>query len=355
MVQARQRRKDFPGQNSNSWSNIFRVSVELKEEVDPAVLQEALERTLKRIPTYNVRIRKGFFWYYFEKNPHKAAVFEDIKNWCYRVNFKENKGFLFRMYYYGKRISVDVFHSISDGYGNTVFISTVVAEYLRIKGHEIPYGEFVLNVNDKPTLSETEDAYIRFANSKVKYDRRSPWAYHAVGTKLPAHLCNYTAGEMSFKQLHAVTKSCGVTVTEFFAALLIDIHYKKQLREKKKQKEVSVQIPVNLRKFYPTKTLRNFVLCLRVAINPNMGEYTFEELLKLVALQLRLADTEKVCNSMMTANLGLEKNPVAKYIPLAVKDIGVAISFVITGEQTTTSLLSNVWPRCSAGRNVSAY
>ena len=27
--------KIFPGQNSRSWSNVFRLSVELKEEVDP--------------------------------------------------------------------------------------------------------------------------------------------------------------------------------------------------------------------------------------------------------------------------------------------------------------------------------
>lgn len=28
----------FPGQNTNKWSNIFRVSIELKEEIDPDIL-----------------------------------------------------------------------------------------------------------------------------------------------------------------------------------------------------------------------------------------------------------------------------------------------------------------------------
>ena len=53
--------KIFPGQNSNSWSNVFRIGVELKEEVDPEILEKALNRTLERMPSFNVRIRKGFF------------------------------------------------------------------------------------------------------------------------------------------------------------------------------------------------------------------------------------------------------------------------------------------------------
>lgn len=335
--------KIFPGQNSRSWSNVFRLSVQLKEEVDPAVLEIALNNTLKRFPWLNVKIKSGFFWYYLETNPNKAKVNPDVKNYCYRINFKENAGFLFRVYYYVNRISVDVYHAITDGYGCTVFISTLTAEYLRLKyGAVIPKSKYVLSLSDKPTKDEMSDAYIRFASSKAKYNRRDKVVYHAKGTKLPAHLCNYTVGIMSFKQLHEVTKSYGVTVTEFFAALLMYIHYKKQLSKSKKQREVSVQIPVNLRKFYDTNTLRNFVLCLRVKIDPQKGEYTFEEILKLVSLQLRLVDTEKEVNSMMTQNLKIERNKAAKIMPLFVKNLSVKVTFLITGEQTTSSLISNI-------------
>ena len=33
----------FPGQNTGTWSNIFRFCIELKEEVDPEILAKALE------------------------------------------------------------------------------------------------------------------------------------------------------------------------------------------------------------------------------------------------------------------------------------------------------------------------
>lgn len=336
--------KIFPGQNSRSWSNVFRMTVQLKEEVDPKILKKALDVTLKRIPSFNVRMRNGFFWHYLEKNPKECPVMPDIKNSCYRINFKENNGFLFRVYYHSNRISIDVYHSLCDGYGAAVFISTLAGEYLRLKGHSISHNQFVLDVNGAPRAEELEDAYNRYASSRVKYDRRDKWVYHHKGTKLPIHQSNYIVGIMSFSQLHEITKKYGVTVTEFFAALLVDILCQKQLSKGGKQREVSAQIPVNLRKAFPSETLRNFVLCLRAKIDPNMGEYTFEEILQSISLQLKLVNNDKFLNSMMTQNMKIERNPVAKLLPLPIKDLGVGIGFLITGEQTTSVLISNLGP-----------
>lgn len=336
--------KIFPGQNTDSWSNVFRFGVELKREVDPEILRVALDNTLKRIPSFNVRIRNGAFWHYFEKNPKQAPIMPDIKNICYRIKFKENNGFLFRLYYRGKTINADVYHALCDGYGAVVFLGTLVGEYLRLCGEEVAYNNFVLDTSEAPREAELEDSYNRYADSKVKFKRADKWAYHHIGTKSPMHVCNYTIGTMSFKEVHAITKKYGVTVTEFFAAILLDIHYRKQLEKGGKQKEICIQVPVNLRKDFPSETLRNFVLCLRVVLDPNLGEYTFDEILKSAALQLRLANDKKLINSLMTQNLKLERHPIMKYFPLPLKDLGVGIGFAITGEQTTTSLLSNVGP-----------
>lgn len=334
--------KIFPGQNSRAWSNVFRLSVQLKQKIDPEILAEALKATLKRIPSFDVRIRRGLFWYYFEKNPNEPSVLPDIKNPCYRIKFRENDGFLFRVFYRDDRISVDVYHALCDGYGASVFIFTLVGEYLRLTGEEVSYNQFVLDVKDSPRDCEVEDSYSHYADSKVPYDRKDKWVYHAKGTKMPMHMTNFTVGYMSFKELYAVAKSYGVTVTEFLAALLIDIHYRKQLAENKNQREICAQIPVNLRKAFPSETLRNFVLCLRVKLNPNLGEYTFEEIVRSVSLQLRLANDPKLINSLMTQNMKLERNPVTKHLPLVLKDMGVAIGFLITAEQTTSTLLSNL-------------
>lgn len=339
--------KVFPGQNSSTWSNIFRIGIQFKSDVDPEILQQALQSTLDRIPNFNVRIKRGFFWYYFEKNPNEAFVEKDIKNHCYRVKFKEDKGFLFRLYYHENRIAIDTYHSLSDGYGATVFISTLAGEYLRLKGKQIEYNEFVLDTAQKAAFEEVEDSYTKYANSRVTNNKREKNAYHFTGTKMQNHTCNYTIGIMDFSSVHKISRSYGVTVTEFFAAMLLDIHYHKQLekfqrRPNKKMQDITVQIPVNLRKAFSSKSLRNFVLCLKVRINPNLGEYSFDEILRAVSLQLKLANDPKIMNSMMSQNLKLERSNLTKCLPLMVKNLAIAVSFLFTAEKNTSILISNI-------------
>lgn len=334
--------KIFPGQNTRTWASVFRIAVDLKEEIDPDILLIALKDTLRRIATFDVRLKKGFFWHYLEKNLEIVNVSPDIDHFGYSIKYKKDKGYLFRVYYKGNRISLDTFHAVSDGYGCTVFLCTMAARYLQLKGVETGFGGMVLNTDDTPSKTEREDAFRRFASSAAKYNRADKGAYHWKGKSLPPHTFNYTGYTMSFSEIHKIAKSYGVTVTEFFAAMIIDILYRKQLREEKKQKEVSAQVPVNLRKFYPTDTLRNFVLCLKVKIDPSKGDYTFEEILKIVSLQLRLANDEKEVNSLMTKNVRLEKNPAMKYLPLVVKNAAVNVSFRLTREHTTSALVSNI-------------
>lgn len=333
----------FPGQNTSTWSNTFRVSIELKEEIDPVILKEALDRTLRRLPGFNVRIRKGAFWYYFEKNENSCPVREDVKNFCYRINYKEDKGFLFRIFYYGRKISMDVYHALCDGYGATVFLSTMTAEYLRLRGYDISCNSMVLDVNAEPTAEETEDSYKRYADSRDKYSYLDDWVYHRRGTFLPSHMSNYTTGTMAFSQLHDVSKKYSVTATELLAGVLLYVHYKKMLGECKKNKKVSVQIPVNLRKAFPSSTLRNFVLCLRAQLDPRKEEYSFEEVLNCVSTQLRGVNRAEFLNAMFTKNVKMDKQ-VARFIPLPLKDFFIGAGFQVTAEKSTSALISNLGP-----------
>ena len=62
----------FPVIAGEGMSNVYRISVTLKEEVDPELLQQALERVLPWFDGFRVRLRKGIFWYYFEENKKPA-------------------------------------------------------------------------------------------------------------------------------------------------------------------------------------------------------------------------------------------------------------------------------------------
>ena len=333
----------FPGQNSEGWSNVFRLSVELKENIDPDLLSQALKNTLPRFPAFDVRIRKGFFWYYFEKNPNGAPpVMPDINNPCHRVKFKENSGYLFRVYYHACRISIDTFHSLADGHGAAVFILSLTAEYLRLKGAEISFNEFVLNTQDKPRESELEDSFRKHADSGTVIKAPLEKCYHSGDRKLPKHTLNITSGIIDYSEFSSLIRPLGVTATEYLTALLLDIHLRKQMRETPGQRKVCVQIPIDLRRRFQSDTLRNFTICLRVVIDPKFGEYSFDELLRQTHHQLALASDKKILNAMITYYLKAEQNPLLKLTPLFIKDFGVNVTFSLTAEQSTTALLTNL-------------
>ena len=333
----------FPGQNTSRWSNIFRFSVVLDRKIEKDILEDALSNVLVRFPCYDVRIKRGLFWYYFEKNPNGAPPVEpDVVNPCHRVKFKENRGYLFRIYYYENRISADFYHALTDGMGASVFVSTLAAEYLRLCGLDIPSSGHVLDIAVPAKQSELDDPYLKCGKSKGKVSRKLQRVYHAVGTKIPAHTVNITRGIIPLDEIHSLAKKYGATITEFVGALLLFVHYEKQKEEKHKQKKVSVQIPVSLRKAFNIETLRNFSLYYVIDINPLMGEYTFEEVLKHVILYLRDVNNEKTLRAMTTANLKLANSPLMRLMPLFVKDFAIGLAFLFAGEQETTVLFSNL-------------
>ncbi len=331
----------FPGQNSKRWSNVFRLSVDLGQKINPEILKTALSNTLDRFPSLKVRMRYGFFCNYLEPNREECPLREDIANFCYRVSFRENNGYLFRVYYRSSRISVDFYHALCDGHSGTVFVLTLAGEYLRLAGESISSSRFVLDTKEKPTPEEAEDAYMRYCGDDDKASLTDPRVYHKKGTPLTAHSCNYTTVFIDFDKLHSVSKSFGVTVTEFFAALLLEIHYRKQLEKGRMKKPVSVQIPVNLRSFFPSDTLRNFVLCVLVRLDRRDREYTFEEILQTVSTQLRAVNNKKAHQAYITRTVILGAK-LLRFVPVRIKNLFTKIGFTFGAEYSTTALLSNL-------------
>lgn len=336
--------KVFPGQNSSSWSNCFRLSATLTETVEPELLEQAVKKLMPRFPSFDVRMRSGFFWHYLEKNPNGAPpIMEDIANPCQRFKWKENKGYLFKVYYYENRISVEFYHSITDGFGASRFFMTLIAVYLRLTGKNIPNGDAVYDIEEAPRAGELEDSYSKNCHSKAKAKRLQKFTYRFKGERLPKHFLNVTTGYMPVSAVKEKAAEHGVTVTEYLAAVLLWTMYNLQKQEKNnKEKHVGIQIPVNLRGFFGSETLRNFMLCYSFQIDPKMGEYTLPEIINLLSLYLRYINNEKELQAMMNGNMGIERNPIMRILPSFLKDFGVSMVYKVAGEKATSCLLSNV-------------
>ena len=66
--------KIYPAARRRNWSNVYRESITLFEEIDTTVLKAALRVTVKRFPTIAARLRRGLFWYYLQQVEHTPDI-----------------------------------------------------------------------------------------------------------------------------------------------------------------------------------------------------------------------------------------------------------------------------------------
>ncbi len=334
----------YPTLQRKDFSSVYRLSVLLKEEIDPAVLQKALDITLPRFPTYKVAIRKGLFWRYLEPNNRPGPfVTPDIKNPCMPMPFKANNRYLLRIYYYGRRISLEAHHCLGDGTGGMCVLQTLTAVYLGLLGHSVTPSGFVLDINDSPDTEELEDAYMRYANARVRPPRPGEKTYRVRGTKEPFYTLNIIDGIMSVKEVMAVARKYDATLTEYLNAVLLYALLQKQEHDMPfRFRPVKIAMPVNLRRFFPSKTLRNFITMVYPSIDPRLGDYTFEEIVEQVHHYMKYYINEKFLRGDITTNAATQRNPVIRVVPLFIKDFVVRTFYTKVQDKNSSAGLTNM-------------
>lgn len=335
----------YPTLQRRDFSSVYRLSVLLKEEINPQVLQQALDMTLPRFPTYKAAIRKGLFWRYLEPNNRPGPfVQEDVKNPCQPMYFKANNRYLIRVYYYKNRIALEAHHSLGDGTGGMCVLQTLTATYLRLLGYEgIENEGFVLDINAEPDKGELEDAYMKYANARVCPPRPQEKAYHVHGTKEPFYTLNIIDGIMSTSEVMKVAKGYNATITEYLNAVLLHALLVRQEKEgTRRLRPVKIAMPVNLRRFFPSNTLRNFITMVYPGVDPRLGDYTFEEIVAHVHNYMRYYLNEKILRGDITTNAETQRHPLIRVVPLFIKDFAVKSFYARVQDRNSSAGLTNM-------------
>lgn len=334
----------YPTLQRRDFSSVYRLSVVLKEEINPSLLQQALDLTLQRFPTYKVAIRKGVFWRYLEPNNRPGPFVQpDIKNPCMPMPFRGNNRYLIRVYYFRNRISLEAHHSLGDGTGGMCLLQTLTAAYLKLLGHSVTPSGFVLDISQEPDPEELEDAYMRYANAKVCPPRPAEKTYRVRGTKEPFYTLNIIDGIMSVKEVMSVARKYNASITEYLNAVLLYALLQKQSQEFHLHLyPVRIAMPVNLRRFFPSKTLRNFITMVYPSIDPRLGEYSFEEIITQVHHYMRYYINEKFLRGDITTNAATQRNPIIRVVPLFIKDLVVRTFYARVQDKNSSAGLTNM-------------
>jgi acetyl esterase/lipase/NRPS condensation-like uncharacterized protein len=337
--------KIYPAARTANWTNVFRLSATLNENVDRAVLQSALDVTVRRFPSIAVRLRRGTFWYYLEEIAKAPKVMDEKASPLSRMPFDDIRSCAFRVIIYKSRIAVEFFHALTDGNGGLIFLKTLVAEYLTQKyGVKIPNENGILDRLESPSEDELRDCFVKHAG-KFAMTRGDTDSYRIWGDAEPDGFCHDTIFIMKSEKLVEIAHGYGVTVTAVLAAAFIKAAIGLQNSDTpylKRQKPIKVLIPCDLRRVFGDNTLRNFALYSTPGIDPRLGEYSFREICEIVYRHMKQDITPKVMAAKIKTNVKDEENMLLKLTPLFLKNIVMKAVFTMCGEKKSMLTLSNL-------------
>jgi len=337
--------KIYPAARRKNWSNVFRLSATLTEPVDSAILQSAAVVTAKRFPSIAVRLRRGVFWYYLQQLDRVPQLCRESSYPLTRMGKEETRRCALRIIAYDRRIAVEYFHSLTDGTGALVFLKSLVAEYLEQKyGISIPAQQGVLDRKESPKPEELEDSFLKYAGP-VQASRRENTAWHLSGTPETGGFLHVTCFQLPVKELLDMAHRYGISLTVFLTGVMMDAL--QQLQQEKvtdirRRKPIKVLIPVNLRKLFPSKTLRNFAMYTTPEILPRLGQYSLEEIFKVIQSRMGMDITAKQMSMKIATNVASEKLMAVRIMPLFIKNMVMKAIFDAVGECKSCLTLSNL-------------
>ena len=323
----------------------IRISCILEEPVDGKLLQQALDETVRLRPQFQVRIRRGFFWHYIEGTDAMAKVTEENDRICPVMYGPDYKGVLhYKVSYFLDRINIDMFHAISDGTGAIIFMKLLVLNYLKL-AHPGQLDDVVLT--EGATDDERyQDSYSHFyENTEMvipgKILNKKKKAYQIQSRKLLYNQLQFFEIHFPADKLLKMSKGMGVSLTSFLGAKLM-IAIQKGMPLGMKKRPITVSMPVNLRNYYPSETLRNFFNSVDFS-HVFDGSETVESLAKDFDAHLKEAIKPDKIRSQMNRYQKIERLYVTRVVPLILKQ-PVVRSFAKKEAKTVTCVLSNLGP-----------
>ena len=339
--------KIFPISTGKKYSNVFRLSAVLKEKINPEILEKAVKIALEKYKSFKVRLKDGFFWNYLEHNTKEPIIEQENEYPCKYIDPKTNNGYLFKVTYYDKKINIDIFHTLTDGNNGSVFFREIVYSYL-----EMAHPEDFKEEQRRYRKAEytIEDSYIKNYDKKVKEKHSLKKAYCLKGRKISLGAISAIHEIIDLDILKKETKKQECTVTQYLTAVLVYCIYKANFQKNNKKnailkKPIKICVPVNLKRYFSSKTINNFFSYITVEANTKEliknKELDFDKILTIVKKEFKEKLTEKEIQKTMSSNVKLGINPFIKTIPLILKKPIVRISYKEIRKYTTMTF-SNI-------------
>lgn len=340
--------KLYPSIVSTRRSTVFRLSAKLNSEVMPKLLQKALDRVIVRFPYYNVNLKRGLFWYYFEEASKKPEVMQETFYPCMFLNIRGKHRFPFRVLYYRQYIHLEISHSIADGSSALKFLNTLLIQYFKIRDDiECPECIGAMDIGEEAVQEEAEDAFRRYYKKGVPTPDRHQKAVHFPFELTEKGRYLFLTGISPVDAVKKLSKEHGCTVTHFITAVFFmaiqDYVDSLDGPEKKRMTgRIVMNVPVDLRQMYPSRTMKNFFVSFTPVMDLRLGRYDLDELIKYIRRYMKQHYNRKYVSKYISRNVKNEQMWLVRLLPLGLKNLIMPYIYVRFGEMGYTSSISNL-------------
>ena len=145
-------------------------------------------------------------------------------------------------------------------------------------------------------------------------------------------------GYIHIPELKAVTKKLGVSINEYLIAVFVWSTYVQCLHKMPSKRPIRVAVPVNLRSYFPSNTMRNFFVMVSAEFHPTKEEYTFEEVLSIIQESLRKQIQKDHLEDLFSYSVGNQKNKLLRMVPLALKNLIMRVVYNQSALAHTTTI-----------------
>jgi hypothetical protein len=339
--------KLFPAIMTGELTSVFRITAILKKPVKYTDIKEAVEITAKRFPYFSVSLGSGLFWHYLEFNNKMPRIQTEEKIPCTAFAVKRKNESLYRILVKENRISVEFIHILTDGGGAFEYLKSLLYTYLTLNGNTIHSSEGIILPDSPINEGEFEDGYKRFFQKKIPPPGKLTKAWHLPFNLNEKPRLKVTRAEISLGKLLGKAHESEVSITEYLVSVYLFTLQKIFIEEKEKVKNqkrgvLRIEVPVNLRKKFPSITMRNFSLFVLPELDLRLGLYSFDEILKIVRYQLQTGADVKQITRFLSQNVGHEKSPFIRVLPLFIKSLAISAVYKRLGSNQCSGILTNL-------------
>ena len=321
-------------------TNSYRFTLTMKQEVDPAILQQAMDRVYHRFPTIIAGFKPGLFQYTLVP-ARRAPVVRPDPGLLIPMSRQEIGECAYRIFYSGRDISLEAFHAVADGFGAVASLTTLAAEYLRLRsGLSIPVCNTLREVDEEPLEHELEDSYLSHCDSKPLH-LPSRYSYQLPGRYTEPHVYP-AARSYSTDAILSAARSLGVSMTSLLSGVMAASVMEVQQRHRRKLQPVRIMVPADLRRMFRSTTLRNFILYALPTMEPGEEKLPLRELLGRFHRQLKEQLTPDQIGPRVAYNVRTQNSLFFRLVPLFLKCAAMRIAYKYFGESNSSITLTNL-------------